>query len=103
MIEANRVYTPSSRLQQEIEDEARQRRIEKEKERERKAKLAADKATTDKLKSRLAGRTTFNTHQTSQKEERTASSERQAQFKYDLLNNCIYSGHAWRLANDRIL
>ena len=82
LIEANRVYTPSSRLTQEIEEEARQKRLEKERERERKAKLAAEKEATEKFKSKLASRSSLNTRLTDYREERTARLEKQAQFKY---------------------
>ena len=82
MIEANRVYAPSSRLALEIEEETKQKRIEKERERERKAKLAADRAAADKLKERLSGRSAFLTHLSSSREERTSRAEKSAQFKY---------------------
>lgn len=85
LIEANRVYTPSSRLTQEIEEEARQKRIEKERAREQKAKAAADRQATEKFKSRLSGRAAFHSHLTSVREERTARLERQAQYKYVFL------------------
>lgn len=81
LIEANRVYTPSSRLVQELEEEARLKRVEKEKERARRAKLAGEKEASEKFKSKLHSRSTFNSHLLTTREERTARMEKQAQFK----------------------
>jgi N-acyl-D-aspartate/D-glutamate deacylase len=67
---------------QEIEEEAKQKRVEKEKDRERRAKLAAEKEATDKFKSHLSSRSAFNSHLSSNREERTSRLEKQAQFKY---------------------
>lgn len=85
LIEANRVYTPSNRVMQEIEEEARQKRAEKEAARERRAKVAADKEAVDKFKSKLESRGRFNSHLVSTREDRTSRLEKQAQFKYVLL------------------
>lgn len=84
LIEANRAYTPSNRLEREIEEEARQRRLEKERERERRVKASADRAEADKFKSYQSRRTAFNSHLTSTREDRTARLEKEAQLKYVL-------------------
>lgn len=82
LIEANRVYTPSNRVMQEIEEEARQKRAEKEAARERRAKAAADKEAADKFRSKQESRTRFNSHLVTTREDRTSRLEKQAQFKY---------------------
>lgn len=87
LIEANRVYAPSSRLTQQIEEDSRQKRLEKEQERERKAKIAADRAAADRLKERLSNRSTFHHHLSSSREERTSRVEKEAQFQYALVNS----------------
>lgn len=90
LIEANRVYTPSSRLRQEIEEEARQKRIDKERERERKSKLAADRAEAEKFKSKVSSRNSFNSRLVGYREERTTRMEKQAQFKYDFTESYLF-------------
>lgn len=82
LIESNRAYTPSNRLEREIEEESRQRRLEKERERERRAKALEERSAADKFKSSQARRSTFNSHLVSTREERTARLEKEAQLKY---------------------
>lgn len=89
LIEANRVYTPSNRVMQEIEEEARQKRVEKEAARERRAKAAADKEANDKFRAKQASRSAFHSHLVSTREDRTARLEKQAQFKYVLLSGTL--------------
>lgn len=82
LIESNRAYTPSNRLEREIEEESRQRRLEKERERERRAKALEDRSETQKFKSYQSRRTTFNSHLVSTREDRTSRLEKEAQLKY---------------------
>lgn len=82
LIESNRAYTPSNRLEREIEEESRQRRSEKERERERRLKAAEDRSTTDKFRSYQSRRSTFNDHLITTREDRTSRLEKESQLKY---------------------